>query len=222
MEIEESLHEADVLVFAPHQDDEVLGCGAYLYDAARAGRKVHVVSLGLKVIDHRVRHDVAVRYQAQAREAAQVLGATISFERFETEIFYERPRDLMLTIARHVRYARPSEVLLPWIDDIHQDHRSVGEAARFACRGFDGPGRVAYYAVPGSSPGFVPTVWAKVSEAAVAAKKEALEKYIDELREPPHPRSWLMIEAKMKVDGAAVGCFAAETFRLVRDVWENA
>ena len=47
-------------------------------------------------------------------------------------------------------------------------------------------------------------------------KKICFEMYSYEMREPPHPRSWKIIEAKHLVNGSQIGVEKAEKFVIGR------
>lgn len=121
-----------VLVFAPHADDEVLGCGGTLVKLSRAGSHIFVV-----IVSDGCRGDpagysngdvVEVR-RAEARRAATLLGA-------EEPIFLDFPDGELVAdgslesefIAR-IRDLRPDWVFVPSPDDAHRDHVAVATAA---------------------------------------------------------------------------------------------
>lgn len=214
------------LVFAPHQDDEVLGCGGTIRRLTDAGEGVHVAHLGYKRGTGTVfeKHGIARRYQQQAVAAAEILGCTVDFGTFPTEQFPEWGHELMVAVADRIKLHKPRRVFLPWYGDIHQDHRAVAEAARFGTRGFDGPAEVFYYEVPGSTEGyshaFQPNVHVPLYQSHVDAKMAAFACYVDEQRPLGHPRSVEAVRARMIVHGSTVGREYAEAFQLARMTME--
>jgi len=220
----------DVMVLAPHQDDEVLGCGGTIARLTRLGHKVLICSLGLKVFDHKPT-DVE-KYREQAKDAAELLGASIAFDNFETEIFDRSWRELMVAIAQYVEINKPDVVFIPFDGDLHQDHRATSMAARFSLRGFDhvstrskySPYKVLMYQVLGSTghnftEPFLPNVFIPLSDVDTLKKLKALAIYDTEAR-ISHPRDSEVVTCSMRVHGAAIGTKWAEAFQLYRETFE--
>jgi LmbE family N-acetylglucosaminyl deacetylase/glycosyltransferase involved in cell wall biosynthesis len=121
-----------VVVFAPHADDEVLGCGGTLARLSRAGGHIFVV-----IVSDGCRGDpagysngdvVEVR-RAEARRAAHLLGA-------DEPIFLDFPdgelvadESLESEFMARIRDLRPDWVFVPSPDDAHRDHVAVAKAA---------------------------------------------------------------------------------------------
>lgn len=118
------------LVLAPHPDDEVLGPGATLAMAVRAGIEVKVVVL----TDGAAQGSAGVR-GAEARAAAAILGVP------EPELWGLADRSLRPEDPRLGRLLRRSlldnaadTVLLPSPVELHPDHRAVALAVQRALR----------------------------------------------------------------------------------------
>jgi LmbE family N-acetylglucosaminyl deacetylase len=110
-----------VLVFAPHPDDEVFGCGGAVVQAIGAGAEVRLVVL----TDGAAQGDPEVR-RAEAIEASARLGlgqpefwglSDRSLDLDDTELV-NRVKVLLVELA-------PRLVLLPSPAEIHPDHRAV-------------------------------------------------------------------------------------------------
>lgn len=131
-----------VLVFAPHADDEVLGCGATLQLLAARGTQVHVVvvtdgALGSASLCY----NPAPLRQDEARQAAAVLGYS------EPEFWNLPDRGVRFsppliarmreTISRHT----PQLIFAPALTETHPDHQAVALAAIEALRSLIESGR---------------------------------------------------------------------------------
>jgi LmbE family N-acetylglucosaminyl deacetylase len=110
-----------VLVLAPHPDDEVLGCGGVLAQAAATGSEVRVV-----ILTGGQAQGEAEQRRAESAEAARRLGlpeplmldlADRSLTPDDSELA-ERIRTLLLEV-------RPRIVLVPSPAEVHPDHRAV-------------------------------------------------------------------------------------------------
>lgn len=122
-----------VLIFAPHPDDELIGCGGSIVKHLRKDREVFVVFGGdTTAVDcaHMSREDYARERKAEVSNVARVIG--VPKENFfllnEDPWRYneERLRFAFLDIVRKVK---PAICYLPHAQDMHPDHKVVSAAA---------------------------------------------------------------------------------------------
>jgi LmbE family N-acetylglucosaminyl deacetylase len=126
-------------VFAPHPDDETLGCGATIHRKREAGTAVHVViaSDGRRSQDPGViSPDELARIRAhEALDACTTLGVAaddIHQLGYHDGTLHERVTELAARFAELVDAVRPDEVLVTPHVDNHSDHRAVNRAVRLA------------------------------------------------------------------------------------------
>lgn len=145
MEIDSFEH---IIVFAPHADDESIGCGGAIAQLRNRGKKVTLVvvsdSSGAGGLDE----GASERRADELRRAATVLD-------IDTEVIFwnlpdgglhecEQLAETVLKIAhKHNGYC----AFAPWIGDTHSDHRAVGEAVAYAHRQGCFAGGVWFYEV---------------------------------------------------------------------------
>ena len=214
-----------VLVLGAHPDDEVLGCGATLARHVREGDGVSVVAftdgVGSRTDNATV---VSARY-VMFKAACNVLGvhcvATYQFD--DNRMDSNALIDVVAKIERHVEAIRPTIVYTHWRSDLNVDHRVVHDATNVACRPMPGSTvkRLLYFEVPCSTrwgQGFEPNYFVPVTDEDMRVKFDACDCYVEEMRQFPHPRSALGIEALSRVRGASVGVEAAEAFMIGRIV----
>jgi LmbE family N-acetylglucosaminyl deacetylase len=119
-----------VLVFAPHPDDEVLGCGGSIAKLTAAGARAHVAYLtsgeqGSGLVPPA---ELGPVREGEARAAVSLLGvdpADVTFERFgDGQV---SPYDLAQAeaVMRLVRKVRPCLVYLPHAHDGSFDHEAA-------------------------------------------------------------------------------------------------
>ena len=124
-----------VVVFSPHPDDEVIGCGGALAFHVARGDPVHVVHLtGGEAGDPRklAGDDLVAVRRREAREAAQVLGlkelVALDFEDGKLE-----PNDAMVArMAEEVTRVAPAVVYAPSPLECHPDHLAASFASAAA------------------------------------------------------------------------------------------
>jgi LmbE family N-acetylglucosaminyl deacetylase len=131
----------NVLVIAPHPDDEVLGCGGRICQHVAKGDKVTVVfltsgELGLK---HLAREKAWRIREAEAQKAATILGiTTVEFLRIADWAVGEDTRNVTQKLRSILRVERPDLIYLPHPGEGHPDHQAVWPCLRAALRGLRG------------------------------------------------------------------------------------
>lgn len=215
----------DILIVAPHADDEVLGCGGLIAKRVAQGHAVHVVVGGLSWIGRSDMPSEAMR-RAELVAAGQVLGVTT------TQVLYPGldmrldtlPRVELVSKLDAVLAARPyAEIYLPCVS-VNYDHQIVHEAMLSALR----PTvmrptlrRVcAYeYAMSGwphaTSDGG--NYYVSITDT-LDAKLKALACYTSQLKPYPHPCSRGAVVALAHYRGLESGMIAAEMFYILREV----
>ena len=135
-----------VLLFAPHPDDEVLGCGIMLQQAAAVGTATRVVYLTdgennpwpQRFLERKWRLDAQDRRRwgqlrrAEALAALEVLGHDPSSGCFLampdqglTALLVKGCTKTLATLARSITDWAPTHLLIPLATDIHPDHSAV-------------------------------------------------------------------------------------------------
>ncbi|MFB6394243.1 PIG-L deacetylase family protein [Polymorphospora lycopeni] len=216
----------DVLVIAPHPDDECLGAGGTIAGLADDGARITVLTVGghLPPLYPPGVHEEAV---ADARRAHRILGVTESvFLDFPAVVLARYPvATLNGAVQEVVDATRPRIVLIPF-PDRHVDHRAVFEAAMVATR----PVRAGrdttmvamyetlsetYWNAPGAEPTFSPT-WTVDISATIDRKTRALAEYRAQVSEFPGPRSTEAARALALFRGSQSSVPYAEAFQIAR------
>ncbi|MDH3348773.1 MAG: PIG-L family deacetylase [Desulfobulbaceae bacterium] len=220
-----------ILILAAHPDDEVLGCGGTIAKLADQGSIINVAFLADGVFSRggdlvEQQAELAVRRSA-SQKACDILGVNSVFfgnfpdNRMDTVALLDVAKELEKLIAEH----QPDAVFTHHAGDVNVDHRRMHEAVAVACRPqpghpvktllcFEVPSSTEWQ-VPGSFPAFEPNWFVDISET-FDRKLAALNAYVDELRDWPHPRSSQAVEYLARWRGATVGVEAAEAFMLSR------
>lgn len=122
----------NIVVIAPHPDDEAIGCGGTVIKHIKEGDRAAV----LFVTSGDAGGDPAVR-EAEARAAGQVLGVSEQY-------FMQAPEGFRVSAAISVRireiieWEKPAIVYLPHGNENDTNHRRTFLAARRALRDFKG------------------------------------------------------------------------------------
>lgn len=223
----------NVLVFAPHPDDEVLGCGGTIARYAAEGADVYVcvVTSALPPVydnTEAVRNGWPHMIYPEIVKAHKILGIRETFFlQFPTVQLETVPRyELNGKIDRLVQELTPDVVFVPHFGDMQRDHRITSEAVMVAVRPkHENTVRFVYayetlseteWNVPHSANMFIPNTYVDISNY-LQKKLEALGCFISQIGEFPNPRSLKAVKALARLRGSTMDAEAAEAFVLIRE-----
>lgn len=212
-----------VLVFAPHNDDEVLGVGGSMAKFADRGYEVFVC----EVTAWLEQQERTLNLQKQARQAHDILGVK---ESFFLNLPVVRLKETATPVKNRkfceiVNAVKPNIAFIPHTGDMHVDHYETALAAMVALRPMNNPQLEEIYTyetlsetewnIPNTANAFIPNVWSDIGET-FDRKLEAMKCFTTQLQEFPHPRSLKAIESLASLRGSAIGVGLAEAFSLIR------
>lgn len=222
-----------VLVFAPHADDEVLGCGGTIARYVDEGAEVYVciVTSGKKPIFD---DTIAVQngwphiHYLEVMESHRVLGIKKTyFLEFPAVALENVPRyELNRKIWEIMDAILPDVVFIPHFGDMQKDHTLTAEAVMVSIRpkGKHIVRQVYSYEtlsetewnIPHAKNEFIPNVFIGVSKY-IDKKLKAISCYKSQIGDFPNPRSVEAIEALAKYRGSTSGAGYSEAFMLIRE-----
>lgn len=218
----------NVLVIAPHPDDEIIGVGGTIAKKVKQGHQVYVCVV-TKAFESMFPKELIESGRAECREADKFLGVCeTSFLNFPAVMLETVPRhELNDGILQRLKRIQPEEVYIPHRGDMQLDHKMIVDAAMVALRPkypFT-PKRIYAYEtlsetgwdVPNTTNEFIPTVYEDISET-LELKLKAMNVFQSQLEQFPAARSIEAIEALARYRGATVNKRAAEAFSLIREV----
>ncbi len=219
----------NILVIAPHMDDEVLGCGGTITRHKAAGDIVWVIFVAHRAYDHRF--DLAKNNieKTHALKAKRILGydeaifLNLNDERLDVAV-----QDIIIPLERHVVEIKPEVVYVPFRGDNNQDHRAVFDAVRVTLRPLatNFVRDIFMYEVPSStdqSPPlwdsfFLPNYYIDIA-GSWDKKIKALLCYDTEKRAYPNPRSPEALKILSQRRGIEGGFDCSEAFMVLRSKW---
>jgi LmbE family N-acetylglucosaminyl deacetylase len=223
----------NVLIIAAHPDDEILGCGGTAAKLVKEAYTVRTLILGEGITSRDERRDRDGRdreineLKKSVEAANKIIGVKDAFicdfpdNRFDTVPLL----DIIKTIEKFKREASPDIVFTHHHADLNIDHQRTFQAVMTAFRPIKGERVKEIYSfeVPSStewnaallSTCFTPNYFVDISDT-LKIKIKAMEKYISEIRDFPHPRSPEAIKVISRRWGIQVGTEAAEAFEVVR------
>jgi LmbE family N-acetylglucosaminyl deacetylase len=218
----------DVVVIAPHADDETLGCGGTLLRHAASGDKIHWILVTSMSANRFSENRIAARRaEIDAVREAYSFSSVYELDFPTAQLDSIATSDLVARIGKAILDIGPEIVYLPFPGDVHTDHRVVFMAAAATTKWFRYPSvkKVLACEIPsetdfGISPdviGFRPNLYVDITPW-LDRKIEILSTYDGELLMHPFPRSIAGVRALALIRGAQSGCVAAEAFMVIKEV----
>ena len=218
----------NVLVFAPHADDEILGVGGSIAKHIAAGDDVYVC-IATRPTPPVFSDELFERIRKETLAAH-------NFLKIKKTFFLEYPAVALESVPRTklngdilavINEVKPDIVYMPHFGDMQKDHTLIAEAVMVAVR----PKQahkikkvLAYetlseteWNVPHSSTAFIPNVYTDISDT-LDAKLKAMSFFESQLADFPCPRSIKAIESLARLRGSTIFADAAESFMLIREV----
>lgn len=218
----------NLLVVAPHPDDEILGVGGTIAKFVEEGHLVYVVTI-TKGYPPDYKENAYIKARQEALAAHRVLGVkeTIFLDFPAARLDTVPHRDLNRELVEVCQKVQPDLLFIPFNGDIHMDHQLVFLSAMVAARPINKWAPKTVYAyetlsetnwhAPYLTPSFVPNVFIDIS-AHLETKIQAMQMYGSQLKPFPHERSEEALRALATLRGSTVSCFAAEAFVLLRSI----
>lgn len=214
------------LIVAAHPDDEVLGAGATIHNAAVHEDEVYVCLLShwSPTRDDNLEDGIAASHAILGVKKSYV--GDFGCMRFKDEDHHA----IVRFIEAAIKDCQPDYLITHHPADVHVDHGITSECCMEASRlpmrqiaEVKPIRRIMYMEIPSStdwniSPTngiFIPNLFVGVSDEDVIEKIKAIGVYNDVMRKPPHPRSNGAINALATLRGSQSGQMLAESFQLV-------
>jgi LmbE family N-acetylglucosaminyl deacetylase len=218
-----------VLVVAPHPDDETLGCGGTILKARANGIKVDWLIMTEMPADAAWADERRVAREYELGTVAQAFGFSgVHRTGFPASRLDDYAKGEVIDAARKVVHTvQPDVVYLPFPGDAHSDHAVTYDALSACIKSFRAPfvrQVICYETLSetnfGLSPltqGFRPNMFCDISQF-LETKIANMAIYEGEMNAHPFPRSEAAIRALATLRGSEAGVAAAEAFQLIKCV----
>jgi LmbE family N-acetylglucosaminyl deacetylase len=133
------------VIFSPHQDDEVLGCGGMIIRKRRLGATVYIVFMTDGRASHKSRFinplELAELRKIEAQKCARIMGVpeeNLIFLGFEDRFLCHHAVEAQIQ-ARHIlQTLLPAEIFVPFRREAPADHHATYRIVRDALREING------------------------------------------------------------------------------------
>lgn len=222
-----------VLVVAAHPDDEILGCGGTIIKHNLDGDDVYVLIMAEGLTSRDISRNVDYRedelreLHSKSIEAAKIMGVKdvrlLSFP--DNRMDGIELLEVVKKVEEVVEVVKPEIVYTHHAGDVNIDHTVTHNAVITACRSlpdctvktllfFETLSSTEWQMMT-SDKIFYPNWYENITDVFYK-KIEALKCYDSEMREYPHPRSYINVENLARYRGMIIGCNMAEAFSLGR------
>jgi len=203
-----------VLVLAPHTDDGELGCGGTIVRFIEEGNEVHYVafSTASESVPPGLPKNIL---EVEIIEATGILGIKEEnlhiYKHTVRKLNYVR-QDILEEMIDIRKNLKPDLVLLPSINDIHQDHNTI---AQEAIRAFKQTSMYAYE-LPWNTITFSTQCFIRLEERHLEKKVKALSAYKSQSEKAYCSREFIVGLATTR--GVQIGVHYAESFEVIRQI----
>lgn len=219
----------NLLIFAPHPDDEAIACGGLISKAFRNGWTIHVVVCGIGDCRQLVTGNTEPTGRLKELSDASNLGGYSTEVLFVGQEFMRLdtlPRKVLCDMFEDViEKFRPDIVVIPPASSYDQDHRAVAQAAmtalrprpatlRFVVRTVLEADEPYYWRVSGERP--TPNMFLSLTLEDLETKRRLVLKHASQNRPDPFGRSLENLERMAFTYGCEIGGGAAEAYRILK------
>ena len=208
----------NILVIAPHPDDEVLGMGGTIKKLSKKNKIILCVVSEGATAQYKDKKMIKVRRDS-CKKTAKILGISQT-------IFLDYPDmrlnlshlDINKKLEEIIEKYRPEIVYTAPKNDLNLDHQIVFNSTLVACRPKSGVKQILCYEIQGNTKvPFAPNVFENI-EKEFPYKIKGFKMYKSEIEEFPNARSITAIENLAIMRGIESGLKKAEAFDLIHQI----
>ena len=217
----------NILVIAPHCDDEVLGCGGTINFYSEKGNEVYVLFITNANLGDKKKYSTKFlkKIRSEAIRSNSYLGVKKTF-------FLDFPVNNLNTInlttlidaiQKIFIKVNPSHIFIPHSNDIHNDHKIVNHCSLVASRPTSNKVNLNIFEYEtlsetewGEEYKFSPNYYKILRKKDLNNKCNAMKIYKSQIKKAPHPRSLKAIQSLAVLRGSNISNNFAEAFILKR------
>jgi len=201
-----------ILILAPHTDDAEIGCGGAITKFLEAGKEVFWANFSRAPVTGDFASNPNIVLE-ELKESAKVMGVSpqnlITFD-YPVRHLSEHRQEILEDMLKLKEKIKPDLVLMPTLNDIHQDHQTIsGEGLRAFKHT-----TILGYEDPWNHLTFNTVCFIPLEEKNVEKKSAAIEKYKSQQHRPYMNKDF--IKSLARVRGVQIGESWAEAFEVIR------
>ena len=217
----------NIIVFAAHPDDELLGCGGTIKKYSKSYNIIVVFFTGGIAARNEITQNLEIKdLRKNCIDCNKILGTKeIKFLNFNDNKLDTYSRlEVIKKIEEILFKYKPEKVFTHYFEDLNVDHEIVSKSVITACRPLKKNNflkKLFLFEVLSSSEWspkrtFQPNYYSDITKF-IDFKLRAMKKYKSEIQKSPMPRSIQSIKALARSRGSEVSVNYAEAFYLFRE-----
>lgn len=201
-----------IIVLAPHTDDGEFGCGGTIAKLQQSNKEIYYVAFSAckQSVLPDFPDDVLITEVNKATEILGVKKNNLILYDFPVRTFNFNRQDILQLMINLKKEINPDLVLMPSINDLHQDHHTI---AMEGLRAFKFSS-IFCYEVPWNNITFNTSCFVHLEEEHLDLKITALKAYASQAHRPYANEDFIRSLARTR--GVQAGTKYAETFDVVR------
>ncbi len=202
----------NVYVLAPHTDDGELGAGGIISKLIASGANVYyfAFSTAETSVPKDFPKDILKTEVINATSKLGIKKENVIIYNYEVRKLNYARQEILEDLIRHRQKLKPDLVLMPSLNDIHQDH---GTIAQEGLRAFKNTTILGYELIWNNLT-FNTTSFIKLDKKYVQAKSDSLKEYKSQGRRDYMSEEFIFALARTR--GVQIGTRYAESFEVIR------
>ncbi|MGW8169030.1 MAG: PIG-L deacetylase family protein [Sulfurovaceae bacterium] len=202
----------NVYVLAPHTDDGELGAGGTIKKLIENGANVYyfAFSTAEKSVPKGFPKDILQTEVINATAKLGIPKENVIIYSYEVRKLNYNRQDILEDLIRHRQKLKPDLVLVPSMNDIHQDHSTI---AQEGLRAFKNTNILGYELIWNNLT-FNTTAFVKLDKSHIQAKCDALKEYKSQGVRDYMSEEFIFSLARTR--GVQIGAPYAESFEVIR------
>jgi LmbE family N-acetylglucosaminyl deacetylase len=171
------MHFKKILAISPHTDDIEISCGATLAKRASENCDIYYVALSDcqdTLLNTQFKKDTLSRECKNALKTLGIRKQNIFIHHFTNKLFFSESRKIFETLESLKTKIKPDLILIPDLEETHQDHNTVAHQALTV---FRRDTSILSYEQPWNTISFSPNFFVSVTEKHITKKMKAIKKY---------------------------------------------
>ncbi len=204
--------EKKILVLAPHTDDGEFGCGATINRLIEEGNEVYCAAFSAcrQSVLPQFPPDILITEIKAASKILGILPDHLFLYDYEVRTFNYRRQEILQNMIDLREKIQPHIVLMPSMNDIHQDHHTIAQEGLRAFK----YSAILCYEMPWNNITFSTTAFVPVQDKHIEKKIQAIKEYKSQQHRSYSGDEFIRSWARMR--GEQIKQKYAEAFEVLR------
>ena len=205
----------NVYVLAPHTDDGELGAGGTIAKLVELGANIYyfAFSTAAESVPEGMPKDILKTEVINATTKLGIPKKNVVIYNYQVRKLNYSRQEILEDLMKHKKKLKPDLVLMPSLNDIHQDHATIAQEGLRAFKG----STILGYELIWNNLTFNTTSFVNLEEKHIQKKCDSLKEYTSQASRDYMSEDFIFSLAKTR--GVQIGVKYAESFEVVRMVF---